>query len=123
MGALHGALDSQARQLAEPSGDRDQSVQPSMSGAEKNPFAPAIATTSQSLELKNEPQPDHNQLEVHSQKSTSEIRLQEKQLDAVRDLVAKLGDNYVVIETAISYHESCGEMGAVLTTRRLNRYA
>jgi hypothetical protein len=40
------------------------------------------------MEPENEPRPCHNQLEVHPQEGTPEIRLQKKQIHTVRDLVA-----------------------------------
>src|ERR1019366_6539516 len=87
VGALYGALHSEARQLAEPGGDRDQSVLPSMPGPAENPVTRTTATTSESMEREDEPGPSHHQLEVYPHKGTAEVRLQKKQIHTVRDLV------------------------------------
>ena len=85
MGAFHGALHPETRQLAEPGGDRDQPVQPPVPRPTPHSFTERSTTGSQSLEPKDEPPPRHHQLAVHAQEGTPEVRLRMKQHHTVRD--------------------------------------
>jgi hypothetical protein len=64
---FHGALHPETWQLAEPGGDRDQPVLPSMPGPAENPVAWTTAATSKGVEQENEPRQGHHQLAVHTQ--------------------------------------------------------
>jgi hypothetical protein len=87
VGPVHRALHTETRQLAQPGGDRNQSVLPPVSGPEKNPIAPRIAAGNTRMEPENEPRPCHHQLAVYALKGTPEIRIQKKPNHTVRDLV------------------------------------
>jgi hypothetical protein len=51
VGAFHGALHPETRQLAEPGGDRDQPVLPSMPGPAENPVPRSATVRSKGMEL------------------------------------------------------------------------
>jgi hypothetical protein len=57
-----------------------------MPGEQENSVAQKTATVSTVMEPENEPQSSHLQLAAHAQKATPEVRLQKKQIHAVRNL-------------------------------------
>ena len=75
VGAFHGALHPETRQLAEPGGDRDQPVLPSMPGPAEIPIPRSTPVRSKGMELENEPRPSHHQLAVHAQEGSQEVRI------------------------------------------------
>src|ERR1035437_6431663 len=91
VGPVHCALPAQTRKLARPGGNRDQPVQPPVSGPTQNPFSPRPSKGSQGLEPQDEPRPRHHRLGVHTHKSTPEVRLQKTLHYAVRDLANSFG--------------------------------
>jgi hypothetical protein len=86
VGSIYSALYTDPWQLAKPGRDRNQPVQSAMPRAAQS-LARLLPARGQSLEPKNEPWSGHHQLALHSQKGTSEVRLQKKPDYAVRDLV------------------------------------
>ena len=86
VGPVPGPLHAETRKLAEPGGNRNQLVQPTVSGTEKNPLARRPAARGQGLGPENESQSGPYQLALYPQTGTLEVRLQKKPDYAVRDL-------------------------------------
>src|ERR1019366_4238531 len=75
VGAFHGALHSETRQLVESGGDRDQPVFPPMPGTAKDPVARTTTTASKGMESADEPRRRHHQLAVYAKKGTTSFIL------------------------------------------------
>ena len=74
VGPVHSALYTQTRKLAEPSGDREQPVQPSVHGPAQTPLAPKPTARNKGMEPEDESRPGHHRLAVYTQKGTPQVR-------------------------------------------------
>src|ERR1019366_4877524 len=72
---VHRALHSQARQLAEPGGDRDQHVFPAMSGQTPDWRPDYSAEGNSGVEPPDEPRPGDDPMEVHPQTGSAQVWL------------------------------------------------
>jgi hypothetical protein len=74
-GPLHDSFHPEARQLAEPGGDRDQSVLPPVPGAAPDRRLAQAGPRSPGMEPARKSQPGENQLEIRPQKGQKKVSL------------------------------------------------
>jgi hypothetical protein len=97
--SAHRSLHAEARELAEPSGNRNQPLMPAMSGPAEDSNLGHLATGSSRLEPQGQSRSGQDQLAIHPQEGACKVRLQKESFKAVGDLAAWRRISFSTIST------------------------